>query len=294
MSEYWKSTPNYWCKYCSRYVRDTKLERAAHERTLTHQNSLKRELRELHRNHERSERDKERAQAEVERLNHLVGGGGGGADKRSSSAAATSGGAQQRQASSSSSSSSSAAAARQAQMEQLAMLGVQLPGEARGEVAMPGEWTVVSTRVVEDEGKATVAGRAVGVRKRELTEEEREVAAAEREMARPRKKNRGWGPKAVQEGDAELDALLSGVTASKEPAGAKKEHDEGEVKKEEEDETEEGRVETVKKEEGDVNTEVEPGEDSSLPAPTSSEAAGDKAAPVPMFKKRKAKIIRQK
>ena len=51
MSEYWKSTPKYWCKHCGIYVRDTKLERTNHEATGKHQGALKRFLRDLHRGH---------------------------------------------------------------------------------------------------------------------------------------------------------------------------------------------------------------------------------------------------
>ena len=78
MSEYWKSTPKYWCKHCSTFVRDTKLERANHDATAKHQNAVNRALRDLHRNHEREERDKERAKREVDRLNGVVSGAGSG------------------------------------------------------------------------------------------------------------------------------------------------------------------------------------------------------------------------
>ena len=59
MSEYWKSTPKYWCKHCSVYVRDTKLERTNHEATGRHQGAIKRSLRDLHRNAEQQERETE-------------------------------------------------------------------------------------------------------------------------------------------------------------------------------------------------------------------------------------------
>lgn len=74
MSEYWKSTPSYWCKFCSRYVRDTAVERKSHESSAQHQNNIQRSLRELHKGKEREERDKQRAKDEVRRLNGLVGG----------------------------------------------------------------------------------------------------------------------------------------------------------------------------------------------------------------------------
>ncbi|PHH60763.1 hypothetical protein CDD82_2238 [Ophiocordyceps australis] len=86
MSEYWKSTPKYWCKHCSCYVRDTKLERQNHEATARHQGAIKRSLRELHRTHEREERDKERARREIARLNGVVSKDGPNASNPAKSA----------------------------------------------------------------------------------------------------------------------------------------------------------------------------------------------------------------
>src|SRR5256885_11873454 len=93
MSEYWKSTvrrnpatpldlltefnngqPKYWCKHCSTYVKDTKFERAQHEATGKHQGNLRRFLKSIQDGHERGEREKQRARAEVERLNKVVAG----------------------------------------------------------------------------------------------------------------------------------------------------------------------------------------------------------------------------
>src|ERR1700712_2474938 len=76
MSEYWKSTPSYWCKFCAIYVRDSGLERKNHEASAKHQNSIQRNLRELQKGKQREDRDKQRAVDEVARLNGLVSGGG--------------------------------------------------------------------------------------------------------------------------------------------------------------------------------------------------------------------------
>ena len=65
--------PKYWCKYCEVYVKDTKFERAQHEATGRHQGNIQRSLKTLHRKQENEQRDKARAQAEVARLNGLVG-----------------------------------------------------------------------------------------------------------------------------------------------------------------------------------------------------------------------------
>ncbi|KAK3291252.1 ankyrin repeat-containing domain protein [Chaetomium fimeti] len=147
MSEYWKSTPRYWCKHCSVYVRDTGLERANHESTAKHQGAIKRSLRDLHRNADQKERDKERAKREVDRLNGVVSGSSVGASAASKSATKPSGGAYgapPQQASQTE---------RQKQLEQLAELGVSIPTELRGDMAMVGEWTVTSTKIIEDGGR---------------------------------------------------------------------------------------------------------------------------------------------
>lgn len=295
MSEYWKSTPKYWCKHCSVYVRDTKLERANHESTAKHQSALKRSLRDLHRGHEREEREKERARREVERLNNVVSGSGSGSSSAPtfSSRNAVGSGA-----------SVATVAERKRQMEQLAELGISIPTEHRGDMAMPGEWTVTSTRVInhetENEHKQEVIeARAIGVRKRDKTEDEQEEEEAVRSLfKRPRK----WGrdTKIIPNGDdKDLDALLSGTALP-----PKKEEVAEQVKMEE-------ASDKIKKEEdaddtpqtagdnGDINIKQEEAEDGTGDLyPTGKvagavEADGEGPAPV-VFKKRKPKNIRQK
>ncbi|KAF3351964.1 hypothetical protein VdG1_09418 [Verticillium dahliae VDG1] len=63
-------------------------------------------------------------------------------------------------------------------------MGIAMPTEVRGDMAMPGEWTVTNTRVVsaspaEGEAGAKVEAKAVGVRKREATDEQKEEEEAE-------------------------------------------------------------------------------------------------------------------
>lgn len=287
MSEYWKSTPKYWCKYCAVYVRDTKIERANHESTGKHQGAIKRSLRDLHRAHDRDERDKERAKREIDRLNGVFSGG---ASSSSSSAAA--GGSAPTQPSSSSSKPTfskptPAPAATEAslkkQREQLAELGIAVPGSMRPEMAMPGEWTVTSTRVVEtrpeggEEGK--VESRATGVRKREENEEEREEEAAMQGLF---KKPKRWGrdSKAMpREQEDELDALLSGSLVKKQP---------NEAPAKDEGEQEDG----VKKEEGPVVKDEPDTETSGVGGEIKTED-GDAGGAV-VFKKRKPKGLRTK
>ncbi|KAJ4165424.1 hypothetical protein LMH87_007058 [Akanthomyces muscarius] len=219
MSEYWKSTPRYWCKYCAVYVRDTKIERANHESTGKHQGAVKRSLRDLHRSHDRDERDKERAKREIDRLNGVVPSG----------SSHTSGGAGSSSSHQPASGSSRPApppvtseASLKRQREQLAELGVAVPSSFRPEMAMPGEWTVTNTRVIETRpsgDEAKVEARASGVRKREENEEEKEQEEAMRGLF---KKPKRWGrldSRAMPEDqEAELDALLSGSLVKKQSA----------------------------------------------------------------------------
>ncbi|KAK4156587.1 ankyrin repeat-containing domain protein [Chaetomidium leptoderma] len=184
MSEYWKSTPRYWCKHCSTFVRETGLERANHESTAKHQGAIKRSLRDLHRNADQKERDKERAKREVERLNGVVSGsrsGSGSGSHAPRPGTQPSGAPPQKQ---------SAEAERQTQLEQLAELGVNIPTELRGTMAMVGEWTVTSTRVIEKPDEMADSkdlesseGRATGVKPGRWSGPKRKREAAGQEGA---------------------------------------------------------------------------------------------------------------
>ncbi|KAI8625899.1 hypothetical protein F5Y19DRAFT_234570 [Xylariaceae sp. FL1651] len=298
MSEYWKSTPKYWCKHCSTYVRDTKLERTNHEATAKHQSALKRFLRDLHRNHENELRDKDRAKREVDRLN--------GVQHASSTAIP--------RATASSSSSSSrtgttaTAAQRQKQWEQLADMGIDVPTELRGDMAMAGEWTVTNTRVIHDAPNTgddnvdskteNVDSIATGVRKRPKPEgeddhdEEEEKATLQGLF----KKSKKWGRDARQavEDDAELDALLS--TTLVRPL--KKEEEKEEKKEVPESALKGDSYSTIKKEEADTSmllssiAQPEPSErDAAL---VKQEQDIEPEAPAVVFKKRKPKNLRPK
>ncbi|KAL2018087.1 hypothetical protein VTK56DRAFT_1273 [Thermocarpiscus australiensis] len=294
MAEYWKSTPKYWCKHCSVYVRDTKLERANHEATAKHQAAVKRSLRDLHRSAEQQEREKERARREVERLNGVVTGSSSSSGARGPGAKPSGAyGASPQQVSQ---------AERQRQLEQLAELGVNIPTELRGTMAMAGEWTVTSTRVIEDTGKkadskepTSTEGRATGVkRERERTEEEKEQEEAIKGLF---KKPRKWGIDSKTmpaEEDAELETLLTGPLVKTK----KEESFPPEVK------TEDGREEAAQddvdksaKREPSPPIKKEPQEE--LVGPDVGTAAGTDntphaGGPAVMFKKRKPKNIRQK
>jgi hypothetical protein len=304
MSEYWKSTPKYWCKHCSIYVRDTKLERANHEATGKHQGAIKRSLRDLHRNHEKEERDKDRAKREVERLNGVVSGSG---------SASRSGNGFKPLANTSSGSQTLTKDEQQRQLEQLTELGVNIPTELRPELALAGEWTVTSTRVLDDpepgdDSKASTnpGARAAGVRKRdrEQTEEEREEEDALKSLFKKPKK---WGRdtrSAPTDEDAELDQLLSGslVQPKKEEAEDVKVEVEHEPQiKSENTGTQDADLPAETKENDTKNPppplikqESSGGlPDDVLPGPASDAPAND-SEPAVVFKKRKPKNVRQK
>ncbi|TWU74982.1 hypothetical protein ED733_005755 [Metarhizium rileyi] len=220
MTEYWKNSPNYWCKHCAVYVRDSKLERQNHEATAKHQNAIKRSLRELHRNHERGERDKERARREIDRLNGVVTGSSSGSVRTERASVQGS--------------SSSTEASLKRQREELAGMGVSVPDDFRGEMAIPGEWTVTSTRVVQGAGDVTDGKTdklAVGVRKREAKqgdqeEDEEEEDAVKGLFKKPRRWGRDYSKKMPREEDEELDALLSGAVKLKDEGDDVKVEDE--------------------------------------------------------------------
>ncbi|KAI4171146.1 MAG: hypothetical protein LQ348_006988 [Seirophora lacunosa] len=212
MSEYWKSTPKYWCKHCKTFVRDTKLEKTNHEATAKHQGNIKRFLRDLHRGHEREERDKDRAKSEVERLNGVVSG---------TASAARTGGPPSAHSTASMYPGirEPTPAERKAQLAKLAELGVAVPENYRREVAMAGDWQTVAERpvwshvkkedVLEDfKDFKPDSALNVGVRKRKFDGQEEEEAAGATVI------RKGWGattrhyPGSVPDANHDLDSLL--------------------------------------------------------------------------------------
>ncbi|OTA52767.1 hypothetical protein K449DRAFT_390741 [Hypoxylon sp. EC38] len=295
MSEYWKSTPKYWCKHCSIYVRDTKFERQNHEATAKHQGALKRFLRDLHRNHEQEQREKERAKREVERLNGVVSSVS--SDHGASTSKPLAGGRIPAQ-----SQPQPTSAERQKQWEQLAEMGIDVPTELRGNMAMAGEWTVTNTRIIDDKPEAgdpdaKPDATALGVRKRPKREAEEDDEEEENAIKGLFKKPRKWGrdTKQVPEDDAELDALLSGALAKPPKIEAQSEHqlkkedDLPSVKKEssadiKKEETDDGQsLSNIKSKDADVQD---------TPVKTEQNAEGE--TPTVIFKKRKPKNIRQR
>ncbi|KAL1895435.1 hypothetical protein Sste5346_005241 [Sporothrix stenoceras] len=325
MADYWKSTPKYWCKHCAVYVTDTKLGRANHEATGKHQSAVRRALRNLHRDHEREEREKDRAKREVERLNSLVGEGGA-----SSSIAPT-----QHRArpppppQNNTQPQPSAGGPPREQLEQLAELGVSIPDEFRPELAMAGDWTVTETRVVavEDEQGNKVGGdnatRSVGVRKRprgsgqEDDDEQKghsefekiDLDAAVQGLF---KKPRQWGRDPRTAGSSaratdpaeDLDSLLNSALAK--PVAPKKEEQPSSTDKASETKEE---IKNDIKEDGaalddrpadtapappTIKQEVEGGSGLGLDAPPADTDEKPETGGGVVFKKRKTKTVRQR
>ncbi|KAI2633428.1 hypothetical protein GGS21DRAFT_134857 [Xylaria nigripes] len=285
MSEYWKSTPKYWCKHCSTYVRDTKLERTNHEATAKHQSALKRFLRDLHRGHENEQREKDRAKREIDRLNGVV----------------------RQPVSSTATTATATLSQRQQQWEQLAQMGIDVPTELRGDMAMPGEWTVTKTRIIDDVPNTDNDGDdvksksvdtdnvATGWRKRPRQDDrdEKDGDGDEEKVHDLFKKPRRWGrdTKYMAEDDAELDALLN-TPLTKRP----KEEDE-DIKK---PNVKEDSPPIIKKEESETTEPLlssiaksEP-EEKNVAAAIKEEHDKEPVDPVVVFKKRKPKNLRQK
>jgi hypothetical protein len=288
MSEYWKSTPKYWCKHCKTFVRDTKVDRQNHDATPKHQGNLKRFLRDLHRGHEKEEKDKERAKAEVARLNGVVSGTGHGESSSSSGFG--------RGPTPSIPKPQATASQRKQQLAQLAEMGISIPDEFRGDMAMAGEWQVTSERIIDpgEAGEKKPEAIGFGVRKRIVPDDEEEAEAAET-------KKRRWGATyRTQPGDdeADLDALLSKAMGPPKLASTGTN-----IKQESQEAT--GDIKSIIKTEPGVDEANQkwsikrepPDGEVKLPIPLAMSDIKDESDPAAgsvVFKKRKAKPIRQK
>ncbi|KAI9751769.1 MAG: hypothetical protein M4579_005900 [Chaenotheca gracillima] len=292
MSEYWKSTPKFWCKYCKTYVRDSKLERQQHDATPRHQGNLKRFLRDLHRGQEREARDSDRAKQEVDRLNGVVSGTAsstppvapdGPSRKPRGPPASVVPQQQVRQPT---------AEERKKQLAQLAEMGIAIPQEYRGEMAMAGEWQTLSERLIgntEDDDESKTKLPRVVPRKRKLPGEEEEE-----EEERAIGVKRGWGttiktyPGRPAEDDEDLDALLSGSKRAKDAEASQGPDDGAELERPhiKHEDSIEAPTEAVV--EGSSSTLPLKEEDREDAPPSPGPPAGS------IFKKRKAKPLRQK
>ncbi|KAI2794808.1 hypothetical protein POX_a01409 [Penicillium oxalicum] len=296
MAEYWKSAPRYWCKQCKIFIRDTPFEKTQHEASPKHQGSLKRFLRDIHRNNEQQQRESQRAKSEVERLRQAVGGGPAKED-------ATGPAPWKKQAASVSDSAARPVSLeeRKKQMAQLAEMGIAIPDEYRGEMALAGEWQTMSETKLDEQESGV---KSIGVRKRKLEGDDEENGAedgAQNESGRLVSK--GWGsrmrsyPGAQNNEDEDLDALLASTKGPKKTkaADASAGFDAGQ-----DNQPGEATLNTV-----DEKATVEPkAEDTDSPAQVKTEVPEKPTVslaeekPVeelagPIFKKRKAKILRK-
>ncbi|KAK8216578.1 hypothetical protein IWZ01DRAFT_497487 [Phyllosticta capitalensis] len=316
MAEYWKSTPKYWCKFCKTHIRDTKFERQQHEATGRHQIAIQRSLRELHRDREREDREKQRAKDEVARLNGVVG---------SSASAATSGGAGAsggRQAAGAREPKRQATVEdRKKQLAQLAAMGVAVPDEYRREMAMVGEWETVAIKPIGEQQQQKGAGDDtsgtlnVGVRKRKKDDDDEENEGG---AQRPK---RGWGNtfktySSTAKGVATEDDIEALLSTARKPVVKKEEETLDDAPHVKPDPDAAGAQASMPEHDNDaaVKTE-EAGSEDVKPDPETSEAAeGAKLADIPpvtteaeedagaaksedvgvIFKKRKSKALRQK
>lgn len=180
-------------------------------------------------------------------------------------------------------------------------MGVELPSGFRSELAMPGEWQVTSERIIDPEGtEKKPEALALGVRKRVVDEEEAELNEV---------KKRRWGSTyrthPTEEGDDDLDALLSNATRKgKEPATKVEGKDEvkfdiNDTKTEgpPSNPTEEAKPVEVAQPTG-IKKELSDGDSKDIeslpPVEGVKQEAEEQSGPGIVFKKRKAKNIRQK
>lgn len=282
------SQPRFWCKQCNVYIRDTAFEKSQHEATAKHQGNLKRFLRDIHRENDRQQRESHKAKSEVERLRQTVAG---------PSAARDTGVPPWKRASPPPKQAERPASLdeRKKQMAQLADMGISIPDEFRGDMALAGDWQTVSQKVVRAEDFETPdkAGLSVGVRKRkhEGDDEDEETRTFV---------SKGWGsrireyPGAGAQDDKDLDVLLdstkdikkskpttSDTVAQEGPADS-----EASVKREEEE---------TKPPESDQPLQPKEGEPSAADKPSIPPVKDEpeEAAPEVVFKKRKPKAMRK-
>ncbi|OJD15573.1 hypothetical protein AJ78_04163 [Emergomyces pasteurianus Ep9510] len=302
--------PKYWCKHCKIYVRDTAFERTQHEATGKHQGSLRRFLRDIHRNNERDERENQKAKNEIERLKGVVSGTAKTRDQqrppwKRGLGAGTGAGLATGANSESSASLSVNAEQRKRQLAQLVEMGVAIPEEFRPELALAGDWKAIEETAGEKHGSEAdaLAALNVGVRKRKFEGQEEEEAAGETVM------RKGWGSTTREfpggkETEEDLDALLEKTAELKrrrretETPDIKAEvKDEVTVKKEGPSVEDSDDLQVKKEEEEDEPTivkgeEEEDGQGLSKLKPGPLTEASEDTAPAVVFKKRRPKHAR--
>jgi hypothetical protein len=309
MADYWKSIPKYWCKHCKDFVTDTPLGRKNHEATAKHQSALKRFLRDIHKDNERATAASENAKREVARLNALVGGGGGGGSSAAAPAPSVAKPELKKGERWGVANRPLTAEEKKRQMKELEALGVAMPEEFRGDLALPGEWTVVSVEQPKPQlsEKERLQKELAEMRKKELEEAERkrkwdELDHDEKEIRSFKIQARTYP--GAQAGEADLEALFgkkkglpkvepkaeTGIGPKPVTFKVKKENaDEAEVEK-----ADDGTVIKKEPEESPPGVTIKTEETDDTAVSIKKEEDTPPAGDGVVFKKRKAKAMRKK
>ena len=174
---------------------------------------------------------------------------------------------------------------RKKQMAQLAEMGVEIPNEFRADMALAGDWKVVSERVIEDEEtkqlkKDASTFGAVGVRKRKHGEQGDGSGEEEEEDGNPgpaHLSSKTWGSVMKEypdrPGNEDLDALLESTREIKAKPST--------------------TTANVKAEEGETARESQLKREENEDPSTAAKNPPKEAAPEVVFKKRKPKAMRK-
>ena len=186
-------------------------------------------------------------------------------------------------------------------------MGVSIPDEFRGEMALAGDWQTTSITPIqqpEEDGEGKPI-KSIGVRKRKHEGGEGgEGEEDEEQNEEHRFVSKGWGSRTreypgAREDNEDLDALLASTKSVKKAKPTKEEEEEeGTTKKEPADDVPAAATTTTIKGEDDTaaapeaNQPLPVKEESSSAAPVKSEREAEEPAGV-VFKKRKPKAIRK-
>lgn len=182
---------------------------------------------------------------------------------------------------------------RKKQIAQLADMGIAIPQEFRGDMAMAGDWQTVSQRVIrpEDSKTSDASSLSVGVRKRKHEKDEDDEDQETKMFV-----SKGWGSRIREypgaQNDGDLDALLESTKDMKKPRPTASDtvvqelprDSETPIKGEKEPPTEHEQPSQPKGE------EQSPTDKPSIPPVKSEE---EETAPEVVFKKRKPKAVRK-
>lgn len=187
-------------------------------------------------------------------------------------------------------------------MAQLAEMGVAIPDEYRGDMALAGEWQTLSeTKIVDLEG----AAKSIGVRKRKHDGDEEDE---EDDGGNPSERlvSKGWGsrmreyPGAQNDDDDDLDSLLASTKDLKKSKDPVPDLESEETKLDEEPKPElaasvkkEEEAAKSKDQETDNSAHIKTEEPGNLSVPPTEEKPQVEDAPGPVFKKRKTKVLRK-